>query len=575
MHDVVIRGGTVVDGSGGATVHADVAIDDGLISEIGQGVTRGRREVDAYGLAVTPGWIDIHTHYDGQALWDPDLTPSSWHGVTTAVMGNCGVGFAPVRPGGAELLVEIMESVEDIPSETLHAALDWSWESFGDYIDALAAQPRTIELATLVPHIALRAYVMGERAHDEVATPDDIVQMSALAEAALKAGACGISTSRSPVHASRHGYVPGTYASRNELFGFAEAIRRAGHGVFQLLSDKRGNAEDRDWMVDFVRHTGTTLTYILSQTGKAPTAYRDSLAAAAADLAAGVPIVPQVASRPVGTLLGLDCTLHPFVTSPTWKRLEGIPRAERIAALLDADLRAAMIAEPYDPEDLRIRSRVRMGTWQRWDMMFRLGDPPDYEPEASKSVTAAAAATGRSPADVALDWMLDRDGRGLIFSPSVNYVDGNHDVLRELITHPATITGLSDAGAHCSTICDASVQTHMLSHWVQGRVRGERLSLQEAVELQTGRPARLFGFTDRGVLAPGKRADVNIIDVEGLAIDPPEMIFDLPAGGQRLVQRAHGYVATFVRGITTLEHDELTGARPAGVVRPTAAVENG
>jgi N-acyl-D-amino-acid deacylase len=561
-HELVIRGGTVVDGTGAPAITADVAVDGGRITEVGKVSGRGHRELDADGLVVAPGWVDIHTHYDGQVTWDPELTPSSWHGVTTVVMGNCGVGFAPVRPGGEGFLIELMEGVEDIPGSALHEGIDWAWESFPEYLDALDATPRAIDVAAQVPHAALRAYVMGERAHDRDATPDDIAAMSRLAEEGLRAGACGVSTSRTILHSSKHGLVPGTDAPPDELLALGDAIGRAGHGVFQLVSDQQGGVDDRAWLVELVERTGATATYALAQAGYAPEAFRGALASAVEDQAAGRRIVPQVACRPTGMLFGLQSSLHPFFTHPSYRPLADLPLAERVARLTQPEVRAALLAE-----EPATRNPIARGLMQRWSQIFPLGDPPDYEPPASTSVAAVAEREGRLPQEVALDWLLADGGKAFLFAPLASYVDHDHEAIREMITHPTTTLGLSDGGAHCGLICDVSMPSYLLTHWVNGRQRGARLGLEQAISLQTSRTAAVYGLTDRGVLAPGKRADLNLIDLEGMVLHAPEMVFDLPAGGRRLIQKASGYVATVVAGHVTFEHGEPTGERPGRLVR--------
>ncbi len=562
MHELVIRGGTVVDGTGVAAVTADVAVDGGVITEIGRVGGRAEQELDADGLVVAPGWVDIHTHYDGQVTWDPELTPSSWHGVTTVVMGNCGVGFAPVRPDGRNFLIELMEGVEDIPGTALHEGIDWDWESFPEYLDALDKTPRAIDVAAQVPHAALRAYVMGERAHEHDATADEIAQMSALAEEGLRAGACGVSTSQTILHTSKHGLVPGTDAPPEELLALGDAIGRAGHGVFQLVSDQQGGAGDRAWLVDLVERTGATATYSLAQAGYAPEAWRDAVAATVDDQAAGRNIIPQVSCRPTGMLFGLQSSLHPFFTHPTYRALGDVPLAERVARLSQPDIRAALLAEAP-----QTRNPIARGLMQRWEQIFPLGDPPDYEPPRSASVAGVAEREGRSPQEVALDWLLERGGQAFLFAPLASYADHDHEALLEMMSSPNTVLGLSDGGAHCGLICDVSMPSYLLTHWVNGRTRGPRLGLEHAVSLQTSRTAAAYGFTDRGVLSPGKRADINLIDLEGMHLRAPEMAFDLPAGGRRLIQRADGYVATLVAGQVTMEHGQPTGVRPGGLVR--------
>ncbi len=561
MHDIVIRGGTVVDGTGAPAVRADLAIDDGLITAVGTIEDGGRREIDAAGLMVLPGWVDIHTHYDGQVTWDPQVTPSSWHGVTTVVMGNCGVGFAPVRPDGHAFLIELMEGVEDIPGTALHEGMNWQWESFPEYLDALAGTPRVLDIAAQVPHAALRAYVMGERAHDD-ATGDEIAEMARLTREALEAGAAGFSTSRTMLHRSKHGLVPGTLAPIDELIAIGDALGLAGHGVFQLIDDGSPVGEVGRYMTEIARRSGATVTYSLAQTPTNPLAYRDALQGAAEAAADGLRIVPQVACRPTGMMFGLQSSLHPFITHPTYRGLATLALQERVEALRRPDVRAMLLSE-----EASTASPVARYLMSRWDRIFPLGDPPDYEPTPDSSVAAVAAREGRSPEEVVLDWMLERDGTAFLFAPLASYEDTNLDAVREMMLHPNSVLGLSDGGAHCGLICDVSMPTTLLTHWVRDRDRGDRLPLEAAVHLQTGRTAEVYGFTDRGTLQPGKRADLNLVDLDALTLHPPEMIFDLPAGGRRLVQRVDGYRATFVAGVQTYADGMPTGATPGRLVR--------
>ncbi len=561
MHELVIRGGRIVDGTGGPERAGDLAVDGGVITAVGRVESRGAREIDADGAVVAPGWVDVHTHYDGQVTWDPELSPSSWHGATTVVMGNCGVGFAPVRPGAEAFLIELMEGVEDIPGTALHEGIDWRWESFPEYLDVLATERRAVDVVAQVPHAAVRAYVMGERAHEEP-TADEVELMAKLTEEALRAGAAGFTTSRTILHRSRHGYVPGTSATPAELVALGDAVRRAGHGVFEIVSDNAFRDPERAWMVEVARRTGATLTYALAQESTDPTSYRQALADADRLAAEGLDIVPQVSCRPTGMLFGLQSSLHPFITHPTYRRVAEQPLPQRVQQLRRPELRDALLSEEPTTQDPVARYLM-----SRWDQMWPLGDPPDYEPEPSASAAAVARREGRSPEAVVLDWLLAAEGTALLFAPLASYADGNHDAIREMMTHPRTVLGLSDGGAHCGLICDASMPTYLLTHWVRDRRRGERLRLEQAVHLQTGRTAAVYGLTDRGTLEPGKRADVNIIDLEGMRLHAPEMVFDLPAGGRRLVQRADGYVATLLAGQVTFEQGKPTGARPGGLVR--------
>ncbi|HZQ27854.1 MAG TPA: amidohydrolase family protein [Acidimicrobiales bacterium] len=561
MHDLVIRSGTVVDGTGAPPVVADVAVDEGRVTAVGKVDGQGHREVDADGLLVTPGWVDIHTHYDGQVTWDPDVTPSNWHGVTTVVMGNCGVGFAPVRPGAQTFLIELMEGVEDIPGTALHEGIDWQWESFPEYLDALDRQPRALDIAAQVPHAAVRAYVMGDRAHED-ATPADIEAMAALVGDGLTAGAAGFTTSRTILHSSKHGLVPGTSAATDELIAISDALGEVGHGVVEIVSDDPAGATERAWMVEVARRTGATVTYTLAQTPFNPEGYRGALADADALAGEGLRIVPQVSCRPTGMLFGLQSSLHPFITHPAYRAVAGLPLAERVARLRQPELRAQLLSEQPGTENAIARALM-----SRWEQIFPLGDPPDYEPSGDRSVAAVAAREGRTPDDVVLDWLLERDGKALLFAPLASYVHQDHEAIREMMTHPRTVLGLSDGGAHCGLICDASMPTFLLTHWVRDRSRGERLPLEQAVHLQTGRTAAVYGMHDRGVIAPGKRADINVIDLDGLRLHAPEMVFDLPAGGRRLVQHVDGYKTTFVAGVATMEDGSPTGERPGRLVR--------
>jgi len=561
MHDLVIRGATVVDGTGAPARTADVAVDDGVIVAVDGKAAGGKREIDADGLHLLPGWVDIHTHYDGQVTWDPDLSPSSWHGATTVVMGNCGVGFAPVKPGGEGFLIELMEGVEDIPGTALYEGIDWQWETFPQYLDALERMPRVLDVVAQVPHAALRAYVMGERAHED---PDDneIEQLAKLTEEALRAGAVGFTTSRTILHKSKHGLVPGTSAAPEELLAIADAVRRVGRGISEIVADNAFRDTERQWMVEVARRTGMTVTYALAQEPWDAHSYKQALADAESLHAEGLNLVPQVSCRPTGMLFGLQSSLHPFMTHPTYAGLAHLPVAKRVAELRRPEVRAQLLADKPGTTDM-----IALALMSRWDQMFPLGDPPDYEPAPETSVGAVAAASGRRPEEVVLDMLLERDGTALLFAPLASYVEFNHEAIREMMTHPRTVLGLSDGGAHCGLICDASMPTYLLTHWVRDRSRGPRLPIEQVVSLQTSRTARTYGLTDRGTIETGMRADINLVDLDGLRLHMPEMVFDLPAGGRRLVQHVDGYVGTFVAGVQTLANGVLTGERPGRLVR--------
>jgi N-acyl-D-aspartate/D-glutamate deacylase len=563
MHDLVVRNGLVVDGTGAPARTADVAVDGGVIVEVGPSLGAGHREIDAGGTMVSPGWVDVHTHYDGQATWDPVLGPSSWHGTTTVVMGNCGVGFAPVRPGEEAFLIELMEAVEDIPGTALHEGIDWKWESFGQYLDALEGMDRAVDVATQVPHVALRAYVMGERAHDDEPAADELATMARLTGEALEAGALGFSTSRTALHRSRHGLIPGTQSAPDELVAIGRGMAEVGGGIFQFVSDDLGTSDvERAWIGELASLDGVTVTYSLAQSPFDRLAYRDALDEAGALTAAGHPVYPQVPSRPTGMLFGLNSSFHPFMGYPSYRAMGDQPLDRRVARLRDPEFRAALLAEHFESRD-----RAAAFLAQNWMQMYRLGDPPEYEPSPDDSVAATAAREGRRPEEVVLDWLLEDDGKALLFAPLGSYVDNDHEAIREMLGHPASILGLSDGGAHCGLICDASFPTYLLTHWVRDRTRGERLPLELVVHKQTGATARGYGLDDRGTIAPGKKADLNVIDLDRLHLHAPEMIYDLPAGGRRLVQHADGYRATVQTGQVTFEDGEHTGALPGAVVR--------
>jgi N-acyl-D-aspartate/D-glutamate deacylase len=562
MAELVIRGATVVDGTGAEPTEADVAVHDGRIVEVGRVSGRGDREVDASGMHVLPGWVDVHTHYDGQATWDAELTPSAWHGVTTTVFGNCSVGFAPVRPGTEGFLINLMEGVEDIPGTVLSEGIDFSWETFPEYLDALDARPRTTDVGAQVPHAALRFYVMGERGadHTEVPTGDEIAEMGRLTVEALEAGALGFSTSRTTKHRAADGrFTPSLSAADAELVGIAEAMGAAGRGVLQANSDF---GDDHEWELlrRLAEVSGRPLSFSLIQVDHAPERWRDLLAGVAEANAAGVVVRPQVGSRPIGVLFGLEATLHPFLTHSSYAELAGLPLAERVARLRRPEVRAALLAEGPDGG---------FGAWlaRALEQTFELGDPPDYEPHPDTSVAARARATGGDPYEVALDLLLADDGRALLYHPFENYSHGSLDALGEMLTSPHAIAGLGDGGAHVGTICDASYPTYLLTHWTRDRTRGEHLPLPLVVRRQTLDTARALGLGDRGAIVPGLRADLNVVDLERLRLGPPQIAHDLPAGGKRLVQRVDGYRHTFVAGTETYADGEWTGATPGRLLR--------
>jgi len=567
MHDLVIRNATLIDGSGAPRRVADVAIDGSRFSAIGEALGPGRRLIDASGLLLAPGWVDIHTHYDGQATWDPQLTPSSWHGVTTAVFGNCGVGFAPVKRGSERFLIHLMEGVEDIPETVLAEGIDFRWESFGEYLDALAAMPRIMDVGAQMPHGALRFYVMGERGADHAQAPsaDEIDRMGRLLEEALALGALGLTTSRTIKHRAKDGrYTPSLSAAEPELAGLAAAMRRAGRGVLEVNSDFEGG--DFEHLRQVAALSRRPLTVLLLQMHHVPERWRETLAGIRAARAAGLDVNGQVGSRAINIMMGLEATVHPFVTHPLWTAMADLSPAERSQRIRgDALLRRRLWAERPDDS----HTRWVAGLLER---TFQFSEPLDYEPDPARSVTAVARAANRDPFEVALDWLLENGGRALLLHTFENYYDGNLEVIREMLQDPATISGLADAGAHVGLLCDAGAPTTMLTHWARDRTRGPRLALEHLVKKQTRDTALAYGLRDRGLIAAGYKADFNLIDFAALRARLPELIYDLPAGGRRLVQRAEGYRATFVSGVEVMRDGAPTGALPGRLVRGPQAV---
>lgn len=568
MHDTVIRGGTIVDGTGKQAFTGDIAIDGDRITEVGGKAGPAHRDIEAECKIVTPGWVDVHTHYDGQATWDSELAPSSWHGVTTILFGNCGVGFAPVRPEHQSSLIGLMEAVEEIPGITLSEGLKWDWESFPQYLDALDRMPRAIDVAAQVPHHPLRVYVMGDRAiNREKATADDIDQMRRLTREALDAGAFGFTTSRTNSHKTPTGeMVPGRYSEVQELLGIGSAFKGLRHGAFGVNSDFDIETEELGWMTQLSQDTGRPVWFLLTDRPTDPVRWQRLMEGVRHARAQGANVTAQVAGRPVGVMLGVDTALNPFSIRPTYQELLKLPPAERLKRLQDPAVRAAILADRPSDELVNRLSQFRMRITTGWDRMFVMGDPPDYEPEASKSIGAIARRSNHTPDEVAYDYLaggLDK----FLFFPIVGYNEDNHDIIRTMLTSPETVLGLSDGGAHCSSISDASLPSWMLTHWGRDRKRGPGLPLEMIVRRQTSETADFFGFADRGRLTPGLKADVNVIDFDRLRLHVPEIRYDLPAGGRRLVQRVDGYVATLVAGTPVFEHGQYTGATPGKLVR--------
>ncbi|MGD9966874.1 MAG: amidohydrolase family protein [Hyphomonadaceae bacterium] len=567
MHDLVLRGGTVVDGAGCERYVADVAIDDGLITQVGGKIGPGRQEIDATGKIVAPGWVDVHTHYDGQATWDQEMAPSSWHGVTTLIMGNCGVGFAPAKPDKHQWLIGLMEGVEDIPGTALSEGMTWNWETFPEYLDELERLPRTVDVGTHVPHGAVRAYVMDERgARNDTPTADEIGRMSRIVEEGLRAGALGFSTSRTILHRSVDGeLVPGTTATKEELVGIGRAMGRVGHGVFEMASDLRRDWNEFEWMGELSRETGLPVTFAALQSIAKELPLDEQISEMRAQNAKGANIVAQIALRGNGVIMAWRGTIHPFRFRPAWQEIRDLPWAEQLARLKDPAFKQRMINEPnqFPQSDLIGLIMVVAGGWT---LQYEMGASFNYEPGQDESIAARAAAAGVKPEDYAYDLLMRDEGSGFIYFPILNYADGNLNFLEALQHADDTVNSLSDGGAHCSTICDAASPTFMLEHWVRDRV-GKRITLEHAVKRQSRDTARLYGLEDRGVIAPGYLADINVIDFEKLKLGRPWLAFDLPANGKRLLQKAEGYVCTIKSGEVTFRNGEYLQVHPGRLIR--------
>ena len=584
MYDIVIKNGTLIDGTGSEPIGGDLAIRDGVIAEVGGTITApAQRTIDADGAIVTPGWVDVHTHYDGQISWDTELAPSSHNGVTTVVMGNCGVGFAPVAPGAEQTLIELMEGVEDIPGAALHEGMDWGqWETFGDYLDYMAAREYALDVGAQIAHGAVRFYAMGERGRvNEDATADDLDVMGRIVAEAIEAGAVGFSTSRTIGHRSLWGEpVPGTFAADAELLAIAEQMGRVGKGVFEMIpagtvgkleglgGERTTQEAEHDLMRRFSLASGRPVTFTLVQSPDYdPDLWREILTMTADANAAGAQLFPQVSSRPIGFLTGLSA-YHAFMRKPTYiERLAQLPLTERAVAMADPEMKATLLAEPDVRPDAPGSMENVYGLFTRSaPVMYPLASPVDLEPALSDTLGARARAAGREPLEYLYDFMLE-DGGTRFASLSTVDVAARMDVLREMLVDPNTVTGLSDAGAHVTLICDGTMPTTQLTYWARDRRRGEQLPIEFVVNKQTQRNATLYGFDDRGSLEVGKRADVNVIDHANLSVSAPVAHHDLPAGGTRLMQPVTGYLATLCAGTVTREHDSDTGARPGRLVR--------
>lgn len=580
MFDLIIRGGTIVDGSGAPRFTGDVAVNGGRIVEVAPSITGEAREViDAKGCIVTPGFVDVHTHYDGQVSWDTLLEPSSCHGVTTVVVGNCGVGFAPVRPGREQWLVQLMEGVEDIPGTALHEGIDWKWETFPQYLDAIDEKNYAVDVAAYVPHGAVRGYVMGERgARNEAATPDDIAEMARIVAEARRAGAVGFSTSRTMGHRARDGEpVPGTFADEAELSAIADALEQAGGGIFEVAPEVLPTGDDQPtmsmadelkWMGDLALRTNLKVSYLLLQYATVPDQWREALRVSKEIMSQGGYLRPQVAARAFGMMIGWQ-GYHPFSKRPTFMRLAAQHQGDAFfAELRKPDVKAAILADTDMPSDPKIPfDGINEFLQMAYQQLYVIGSECDYEPTRDRTVAALAEKAGIDPASMCYDLLNEDGGKAFLMLPLLNYVDANEDVIHEMLTDPVAINGLADGGAHVRMICDASIPTYLLTHWARDRKRGPKLALEDAVRVQTSATADFLGLDDRGVIAVGRRADINVIDFDNLKLNYPHAVDDLPAGGRRLLQTADGYVATVVNGVVTRRNGADTGARPGRLVR--------
>jgi N-acyl-D-aspartate/D-glutamate deacylase len=574
MHDTVIKGGTIIDGSGKPSFTGDLGFTNGRISGIGKDLGAARRTINADGLLVTPAWVDVHTHYDGQVTWDPQLAPSLWHGVGTVVFGNCGVGFAPAKPDRHPWLIQLMEGVEDIPGVAMQKGIPWGWESFGEYLDVLAKMPRTIDVGAQIAHGAVRAYVMGDRgARNEPATAGDIAQMAALVKEAIGAGALGFSTSRTLIHVGVDGVpVPGTYAAEDELVGIARSILAAGRGLIEWVArgvggeDIAGLKEDMQ-LLRRVAATGCPVTFLLAQNNTDANLWREQLRIVEEARRAGERITPQVFARPICTLFNIAGD-HPFTFVPSYAPLKDLPVGERLQAMRDPETKRRLLADS-DPNSTGMSLIYQNSLiWQR---TYPMGSPLSYTPSDQDSIASIARREGRDPREVAYDLLVGNEGRTFLMYAAANYAEGNPNAVHAMLNHPLAVLGGSDAGAHARVICDASMPTYMMTKWVREHPAGDpqHMTPELVVKKMTSETARLYGLSDRGTLAPGMKADVNLIDHANLALDYPTIVNDLPGGMPRLMQKARGYVATFVSGEAIQENGRETGARPGKVVRGT------
>ena len=563
MFEMIIRNGTIIDGTGRDRYVADIGINDGKIVKIGEIKESSKNIIDAENKLVTPGWVDVHTHYDGQATWDPILAPSSWHGVTTVVMGNCGVGFAPVKPKDREFLIELMEGVEDIPGAALSEGINWQWESFPEYLDALESFPRAIDVATQVPHGAIRAYVMGERCNSDYApTKEEVNQMAELVREGVEAGALGFSSSKTLLHKDIKGeYMPGTFSGNEEMLALGLGMKGLNNSVFELVSDHLGEDEEWQWVKDFQKQTGLTVTLIATT---AP-AYKNNKMYNLAEQARieGYEIRPQAAGRPTGVLHGLQSSFHVFVGHPTWRQeLASLSHEELVARLRDPATKKKILSE-----ETTIKNELLQDIPSLMAQVFPLGENPNYEPEFKDSVAGIAQKLELDVMEVMYNLLIQGEGKELFYQPLGGYHTYDLEPQKKLLEHPNVLFGLSDGGAHCGVIADAGMPTFIMTHWGRDRTRGDKLSLEFIVKSLTSSTAEAFGMFDRGYLKEGLIADINIIDFNSLKLHRPEAIFDLPAGGRRLVQRPEGYEMTIKAGEIIFDNGTHTGALPGKLIR--------
>ncbi len=569
QYDIVIRGGSIVDGTGAAPIQGDLAISNGRIAAMGNVSGTGAQEIDASGRIVTPGFVDVHTHYDGQSIWGEELSPSSSHGVTTVVMGNCGVGFAPCRKEDHDLLINVMEGVEDIPGVVMSEGLPWDWETFPEYLDRLDAGARDIDVAAYLPHSPLRVYAMGERgANQEAATPEDLAKMRSLASEAVKAGALGFATSRLSIHKTADGgSIPSFETDVNELAEICSGVTDAGSGTFQIVLDAFKGWDKEYRVIDaVVSASGIPATFTLASGNDAPPRWRRVLGMMEETTKNGGQVTAQVMPRPIGLIAGLELTVHPFVLCPSWEKIADLSVEEQVAAMRQPEMRDALLSEEFG-EGHPFNELAR-----NWEWLFPLDNPPDYAPPKSMSMADQARAKGCTPQEIAYDRLLETDGKGFFLAALGNYENASLESAHTMLAHDHCIPALGDGGAHYGAICDASYSTYLLSEFVSGQNReGLSFDLPQAVHMLSAKAARAVGLNDRGTLKVGAKADVNVIDMDRLQLHLPEIVRDLPAGGRRLTQRATGYEATIVSGQIIRRNDQSSGALPGKLVRGAQA----